>query len=75
LFANNKITSQGVPSFKESDNTLGLNIGAGTFIKITERLDIYGEAKILFNNRYNQFVLNAGVFLNIEKKKKHEKTE
>jgi hypothetical protein len=75
LFANNKITSSGVPTFKESDNTLGLNIGAGTFIKITDRLNIYGEAKLLFNNRYNQFILNGGVFLNIEKKSKHEKTE
>jgi hypothetical protein len=75
LFANNKITSPEVPSFKESDNTLGLNIGAGTFIKITGRLDIFGEAKLLFNNRYNQFILNAGVFINIEKKIKHEKTE
>jgi Outer membrane protein beta-barrel domain len=75
LFANNKITSAGVPSFKESDNTLGLNLGAGTFIKITEALDIFGEAKLVFNNRYNQFIITAGAFINIQKKRKHEKAE
>jgi len=77
IFANNKYSSQGLPVFKESDNAPGINLGAGTFIKITEKFDIYGEIKYVFNNRYNQFIINAGAILNIGQKKKYklEKTE
>jgi hypothetical protein len=77
IFANNKYSSQGLPASKESDNAPGINFGAGTFIKITEKFDICGEAKYVFNSRYNQFIINAGVLLKIDKKKKHqlEKTE
>lgn len=75
LFAGNKYSSEGIPAYKESDNALGLNIGAGTYIKITEKFSIYGEAKYVFNNRYNQLMLNAGILLNIEEKKKHENSE
>jgi hypothetical protein len=75
LFAGNKYSSEGIPAYKESDNALGLNIGVGTCIKITEKFSIYGEAKYVFNNRYNQFMLNAGILLNIEEKKKHENSE
>jgi hypothetical protein len=77
IFANNKYSSQGLPASKESDNAPGINLGAGTFIKITEKFDICGEAKYVFNGRYNQFIINAGVLLKIDKKKKHqlEKTE
>jgi hypothetical protein len=55
----------------------GINLGAGTFIKVADKFNIYGEAKYVFNNRYNQFIINAGVLLNIDQKKKHqlEKTE
>jgi hypothetical protein len=65
-------TGQTVSDLKESDNALGLNIGGGTYMKITETLDIYGELKYLFNNKYNQFMLNAGVLLNIDWMKKNE---
>lgn len=77
IFANNKYSSQGLPASKESDNAPGINLGAGTVIKITEKFDIYGEAKYVFNSKYNQFIINAGVLLKIDKKKKHqlEKTE
>ncbi|HAM09227.1 MAG: hypothetical protein A2X05_11395 [Bacteroidetes bacterium GWE2_41_25] len=58
--------------FKEKDNALGLNIGLGTYMKITELFDIYAEGKYLFNNKYNQFMLNAGILFNIEWMKKNE---
>jgi hypothetical protein len=60
--------------FKEKDNALGLNIGLGTYMKITELFDIYAEAKYLFNNKYNQFMLNAGILFNIEWMNKAEKS-
>ena len=59
---------------KEKDNALGLNIGLGTYMKITESFDILVEAKYLFNNKYNQFILNAGILFNIDWMKKNEKT-
>lgn len=75
LLAKKKETYEGSPTFKESDNALGLNLGVGTYMKITETMDIYGEAKYVFNNKYNQFMLNVGVLLNIDWMKKHENTE
>jgi Outer membrane protein beta-barrel domain len=75
MFAGFKYSSAGVPTYKESDNAMGLNIGIGTFIKITEKFSIYGEAKYIFNNRYNQIILNAGALLNIEEKKKPRNPE
>jgi hypothetical protein len=59
--------------YKEKDNALGLNIGIGTYMKMTEMLDIYAEGKYLWNNKYNQFMLNAGVFFNIDWMKKNDK--
>ena len=72
LLAKKKDVYETSGTFKETDNALGLNIGAGTYMKITETLDIYGELKYLFNNKYNQFMLNAGVLLNIDWMKKNE---
>jgi hypothetical protein len=69
LFARKKQTINSNPSDTESDNALGLNIGAGSYIKMTEKFDLYGEAKYVFNNKYNQFMLNAGILINIEKTK------
>lgn len=59
--------------FKEKDNALGLNIGIGTYMKLTEVIDLYAEGKFLFNNKYNQFILNAGILFNIEWMKKNDK--
>jgi hypothetical protein len=75
LLATKKEKYEGSPAFKESDNALGLNLGVGTYMKMTETMDIYGEAKYVFNNKYNQFMLNVGVLLNIDWMKKHENTE
>jgi hypothetical protein len=71
LYAKKKEAYEGSSTFKESDNALGLNLGAGTYMKITEQLDIYGEAKYIFS-KYDQFMLNVGLLLNIDWMKKHE---
>ena len=51
----------------------GLNLGAGTYMKITEQFDIYGEAKYLLS-KYDQFMLNVGVLVNLDWLIKHENT-
>jgi len=71
LFAKKKEAYEGSPAFKESDNALGLNLGVGTYMKITEQFDIYGESKYIFS-KYDQFMLNVGILLNIDWMKKHE---
>ncbi|TAL79297.1 MAG: autotransporter outer membrane beta-barrel domain-containing protein [Bacteroidetes bacterium] len=72
LFAKKKQTYTASPSNTESDNALGLNLGVGTYMKITEQFDLYGEAKYIFNNKYNQFMLNLGILVNIDWLKKNE---
>ena len=57
---------------KERDNRLGLNLGVGTYMKITEQIDLYGEVKYIVSH-YDQFMLNAGVLINIDWLKKNEK--
>jgi outer membrane autotransporter protein len=72
LFARKKNTYGSMPSSTESDNALGINLGIGTYMKITEQFDLYGEAKYVFNNKYNQFMVNAGVLVNLDWLKKNE---
>jgi hypothetical protein len=60
-------------TYKESDNALGLNLGAGTYIKITEQFDIYAEAKYILS-KYDQFMFNVGVLINLDWLIKHEDT-
>ncbi|HBE41429.1 MAG TPA: hypothetical protein DDW27_09535 [Bacteroidales bacterium] len=50
------------PAFKESDNAIGLNAGAGTFISITEKVDLFAEIKYLIS-KYDQLVVNAGILI------------
>jgi len=54
-----------------SDNALGLNIGAGTYMKMTEKLDLYGEVKYIVS-KYDQLMINVGVLFNMDWMKKHE---
>lgn len=56
---------------KESDNAIGLNLGLGTYMKITEQLDLNVEAKYLVS-KYHQFMINAGVLVNLQWLSKHE---
>lgn len=72
LFAKKKATYATSPSSTEKDNALGLNLGAGSYMKLTEMLDLYAEVKYLFNNKYNQFMFNAGIMFNIDWMKKNE---
>jgi len=58
--------------YKEKDNALGLNLGVGTYMKIRDSFDLFAEAKYLFNNKYNQFMLSGGLLFNIEWMKKNE---
>lgn len=65
-----KIKWLGITS-RNSDNALGLNIGAGTYIKMNEQLDLHVEAKYIVS-KYDQFMLNAGVLLNLQWLTKNE---
>lgn len=56
-----------------SDNAIGLNLGAGTYVKITEKFDFCGEVKYIVS-KYGQFMANAAVLINIDWLKKHEKS-
>jgi len=63
--------------YKESDNGLGLNLGVGSYMKITEQFDLYFEGKYLLSlgtTKYSQLMLNAGALINIDWLKKHEDT-
>lgn len=47
-----------------NDNTIGLNLGLGTYIKVTEQIDLCIEAKYLVS-KYDQFMFNIGALLNL----------
>lgn len=49
----------------ETDNVMGLNVGAGTYFKLTDQLDLYGEAKYVIS-RYDHFIFNMGVLINLD---------
>jgi opacity protein-like surface antigen len=62
---------------KVNDNALGFNAGAGASVKITEKIDLYAEARYLlftkyklFFSNYNQVVVNAGVLVKLDIQKK-----
>jgi opacity protein-like surface antigen len=57
----------------ESDNALGLNLGAGGYMKLTEQLDLFFEAKYILFSKYDQLMVNAGVLVNIDWLAKNEK--
>jgi opacity protein-like surface antigen len=66
-------TTPSTQTFKEKDNAIGLNLGAGTYMKLTEQLDLNVEAKYLVS-RYHQFMINAGVLINLQWLAKNEKS-
>jgi len=72
LLARNKIKyiDSTSPS-PESDNALGLNVGVGSYMKLTNQFDFYLEAKYILS-KYHQFMLNTGILINIDWLKKHE---
>ena len=60
-------------TYNERENAPGLNLGAGTYMKITEQFDIYAEAKYILS-KYGQFMFNAGILINLDRFNKHEDT-
>ena len=42
-------------------------------MKLTDQFDLYLEAKYIIS-KYGQFMLNAGILINIDWLKKHENT-
>jgi opacity protein-like surface antigen len=54
-----------------SDNALGLNLGIGSYMKMTEQFDLFGEVKYIIS-KYDQLMINAGVLVNIDWMKKNE---
>jgi outer membrane immunogenic protein len=56
---------------KDSDNAFGLNLGAGTYMKMTEQFDLYGEIKYILG-KYDQLMVNVGILVNVDWLKKHE---
>ncbi|HPI68832.1 MAG TPA: outer membrane beta-barrel protein [Bacteroidales bacterium] len=65
LMAWEKTKAPGIDVFRENDNALGLNIGAGTLMKVTDQFDFFVEAKYIIS-KYDQFMFNAGVLFNID---------
>lgn len=59
------INPTGAESFTENDNSFGLNLGAGTVFNMSEKVSLFAEAKYTLG-KYSQFMVNAGVFINIE---------
>ncbi len=57
-----------------SDNAMGLNIGGGTYLKVTEQVDLSGEVKYILS-KYDQFMFNVGILINIYPLKKHENSD
>ncbi len=55
----------GAGDFTENDNAFGLNLGAGTVFNMSEKVSLFAEAKYTLS-RYSQFMIGAGVFVNIE---------
>ena len=63
---------EGSVTDKEKDRLFGVNLGIGTHAKVTDMLYVYCEAKYLYDNKYNQFMLSAGVLLNLDWMRKHK---
>lgn len=55
----------------DSDNAFGLNLGAGTYMKMTDQFDLYGEVKYIVS-KYDQLMVNIGILVNIDWLKKNE---
>jgi outer membrane protein X len=55
----------------ENDNAIGLNLGAGACFQITKQFDLFAEAKYIVS-KYDQFMANAGILINIDWLRKHE---
>lgn len=57
--------------YGSSDNSIGLNIGAGAYFKVLEQGDIFAEVKYVLG-KYDQLMIRGGILLNIDWLKKNE---
>lgn len=72
LFITSKKDKYAGDTFKESDNALGLNVGAGVYFKLTEQSDLFCELKYTIC-KYDQLVVNSGVLINPDRFIRHKK--
>jgi opacity protein-like surface antigen len=56
-----------------SDNAIGLNLGAGSYIKLSPKYDLSVEAKYIVS-KYDQLMINVGFLVNIYWIKQNEKS-
>jgi len=61
----------GTTTDASSETALGLNLGGGTYMKMTEQLDLFGEVKYIISKR-DQFMITVGVLMNIDWMKKNQ---
>lgn len=52
-------------TFKDSDSSVGINLGVGSYIKLREQVDLYGEIKCIVAGQV-QFAATLGVLLNVQ---------
>jgi len=57
-----------------SNNALGLNLGAGSYMRIKNEFDLFVELKAILGKQI-QGVLTAGILLNVDWMSKHENRE
>jgi hypothetical protein len=63
--------NEGEDSDASMETAPGLNLGLGGYMKLTEQIDLFAEAKYIFSKRH-QVMLTAGIMLNLEWLKKNE---
>ena len=71
LLAWKKQVSVGIAPYTESANAIGLNLGLGSYVKLTEQMDLSVEAKYVVST-YGQLMINAGILLNLQWLSKNE---
>lgn len=60
-------------TYKYKDGALGLNLGVGSYMKLSDQFDLFLEAKYMVS-KYHSLMLNTGILINIDWLKKHEDT-
>ncbi len=61
-------------TFTGSNNALGLNLGAGSYIKLKDEFDLFVELKAILGKQV-QGVLTAGILFNVDWMSKNENRE
>lgn len=72
LFARRKYVSTILNAEQKTivtDNTPGLNLGAGTLVQAGEKVKLFAEIKYLLS-KYDQLMLNVGFLINLQLKSK-----